>query len=259
MSVQPDHTTRFDRALLLAGAKRNAVLDLWQVERYGRDSYGDVDYVSIYGLTPATWYARGIRLLGRTAVECTRDDLGAAIGHDVAAAAARSGAPTQTVIDPFAGSGNTLFWLLRHLPQARGLGFELDAGVFELTRKNLAALALPIEIMNVDYRSGLRGAAVGANDLLVVFVAPPWGDALDPVSGLDLRRTQPPIGAIVDLVLERFAPRKILCAVQVYEAFDAASMIDLTRRFDGSALRLYTLNAAGRNHGILLGWRGWQA
>jgi len=62
----------YNRELLLSGEKRNAVLDLWEVQRYGTDSYGDPDYVSIYGLLPADWYEKGIRLLGRTAVELTR-------------------------------------------------------------------------------------------------------------------------------------------------------------------------------------------
>jgi len=31
----------------LLGAKRNAVLELWEVQRYGSYSYGDTDYVSI--------------------------------------------------------------------------------------------------------------------------------------------------------------------------------------------------------------------
>jgi hypothetical protein len=100
---------RYDRQLLLGGAKRNAVLDLREVQRYGIDSYGDADYVSVYGMRPAEWYANGIRLLGRTAVECTRDGLADAIGKDVAAIAATAPrAGGAVVIDPFAGSGNTL-------------------------------------------------------------------------------------------------------------------------------------------------------
>src|SRR5689334_8671101 len=137
----------YDRELLLYGEKRNAVLDLPEIHRFGIDSYGDANYVSIYGLQPAEWYARGIRLLGRTAVECTRDALGSAIGRDVAAivrdsartTALPDSAPTM-VVDPFAGSGNTLYWLLRYLPGAQGLGFELDPGVFQLTRQNLSIL-----------------------------------------------------------------------------------------------------------------------
>src|SRR5215471_2329422 len=71
-----DQAPLYDRQLLLLGAKRNAVLDLWEVRRYGSDSYGDEDYVSIYGMRPADWHGRGARLLGRTAVECTRDRFG---------------------------------------------------------------------------------------------------------------------------------------------------------------------------------------
>src|SRR4030088_1796241 len=61
-----------------------------------------------------------------------------AIGQEIAGTASSGpGAPQVTVIDPFAGSGNTLYWILRHLPQSRGIGFEVDAQVFQLTRKNL--------------------------------------------------------------------------------------------------------------------------
>jgi hypothetical protein len=249
----------YDRQLLLGGAKRDAVLALWEVQRYGTDTYGDADYVSVYGMRPAEWHARGVRLLGRTAVECTRDGLGDAIGKDVAAIGA--GAPNAVgalVVDPFAGSGNTLYWLLRHLPRARGLGFELDAGVFRLTRHNLAALAMPVDILNTDYRSGLTDLSLAADQLLITFVAPPWGDALNVTHGLDLRRTTPPITEIVDVLLHAFAHNPILCAIQVHETVDPVSLAEVTSLFDWSALRVYDLNAPGENHGILLGAKGWR-
>jgi len=253
-----DESPIYDRQLLLAGVKRNAVLELWEVQRYGSDSYGDIDYVSVYGMRPADWYARGVRLLGRTAVECTRDRLGDAIGKEVAAVAATAPpAAGLLVIDPFAGSGNTLYWLLRRLPGARGLGFELDAAVFQLTRRNLAALALPIDIVNTEYASGLTEASVAADHLLITFIAPPWGDALSKTSGLDLRRTTPPIAEIVDALLLRFGRNRLLCAIQVYETVDPASLAELKPRFDWSSLRVYGFNAPGENHGVLLGTRGW--
>src|ERR1700750_2682140 len=64
----------YDRWFLL-GEKRNELLALWEVERYGRDNFGDPDYVAIYGLAPREWYARGVRILGRTGGECTRGRL----------------------------------------------------------------------------------------------------------------------------------------------------------------------------------------
>jgi hypothetical protein len=242
----------------LSGAKRNAVLELREVESYGIDSYDDADYVSVYGMRPADWYAKGVRLLGRTAVECTRDQLGDAIGKDVAAVATTAPrVPRTLVVDLFAGSGNTLYWLTRHMPSARGLGFELDVEVFRLTRQNLAALALPIDILNTDYRSGMTDASVAADELLIAFIAPPWGDALDKTYGLDLRRTNPPILEIVDLLFNAFTQNRLLCAVQVYEAVNVESLAELKSRFDWSTLHVYGLNAPGQNHGILLGSKRW--
>jgi hypothetical protein len=248
----------YDRELLLGAAKRNAVLEMWEVQRYGSDSYGDADYVSVYGMRPADWHAKGVRLLGRTVVECTRDVLADAIGKDVARVAALAPHMTRTrVVDPFVGSGNTLYWLLRHLPDARGVGFESDAGVFRRTRQNMAALALPIDIRNTDYLSGLTGVTMGPDELLVAFIAPPWGDALDRTTGLDLRRTTPPITEIVDFLLEKFSRTRLLCAIQVYEIIRPVSMAELRARFEWSTLRVYALNAPGQNHGVLLGTRGW--
>lgn len=244
------------REVLLHGEKRNAVLDLPEVQRYGIDNYGDANYVSIYGLQPTQWHARGIRLLGRTAVECTRDALGSAIGQDVAAIVPAS--PQASVVDPFAGSGNTLYWLLRHLPGARGLGFELDHGVFQLTRENLRILGLPIKVLNVDYTAGLSQLRAESGSLLVVFIAPPWGHALDPVRGLDLRYTEPPVTRVVDHLVANFARCRLLCAIQVHETIEPESLTELRARFEWHALRMYSFNAPGQNHGIVLGTNGWR-
>ena len=252
-----DQDPTYDRQLLLGAAKRNAVLQLWEVQRYGADSYGDPDYVSVYGMRPADWYAKSVRLLGRTAVECTRDALGDAIGRDIAATATAPLAAGALVIDPFAGSGNTLYWTLRHLPGARGLGFELDPVVFQLMRRNLATLGLPIDILNTDYRSGLAEVRVAADQLLIAFIAPPWGDALNRTTGLDLRRTTPPIAEIVAFIVQQFGQNQLLCAIEVFETVHPDSLAELTTRFDWSTRRIYDLNAPGENAGILLGTRGW--
>jgi hypothetical protein len=249
---------RYNRDLLLHGAKRNAVLDLDEVRRYGLDSYGDADYVSIYGMTPPEWYAKGVRLLGRTAVECTRDQLGDLIGRDVASIAAMEGSASDAlVLDPFAGSGNTLFWLLRHLPRAKGLGFENDAGVFQLTHTNFAAIGLRVDYRNADFRFDLSAVPAAGHQLLIAFIAPPWGDALDEVTGLDLRRTSPPIVEIIDILCSAFASRRLLFAIQVHETVDAASLTDVEARLDWSVVRIHVLDAPGSNHGILLGGKRW--
>jgi hypothetical protein len=253
-----DQQLLYNRELLLLGPKRDEVLNLSEVERYGSDSFGNIDYVSILGMRPADWYARGVRLLGRTVVECTRDPLADAIGRDVAGIVVKQPQIAGAlVIDPFTGSANTLYWLLRHLPGSRGIGFESDSGVSRLTQRNIETLELSIDVRNTDYVAGLSGVVVAPDELVVLFIAPPWGDALGKTFGLDLRRTTPPITEIVNDLLDRFSQNRLLCAIQVYEIVVPASLAELRARFDWSALRIYELDSPGQNHGLLLGTRGW--
>jgi len=240
-----------DRALLLHGAKRNEVLTLAEVEQYGLDSFGDADYVWIYGMPPKEWYPLGIRLLGRTAVECTRDGLADLIGRDVARR--RPLSTHYLVIDPFAGSCNTLYWILRHVPNSQGIAFELDSQVYELSNRNTAHLDRKIELKQGDYEALLGDCAIAPDASIIVFVAPPWGTALDEATGLDLGATQPPITHIVDWFGRKFADHAILFAIQVYEKITPESLAKVQGQLDWSELCIYDINMPGRNHGILLG------
>jgi tetrahydromethanopterin S-methyltransferase subunit G len=247
----------YDRESLLHGSKRNQVLRLAEIEQYGLDSFADSDYISIYGMPPREWYRHGIRLLGRTAVECTRDRLGERIGRDVASVATRLSPNRVVVIDPFAGSCNTLFWILRHLSNAEGIAFESDPQVFELTHRNLAILDQRVELVHGDYVRLLGERQVPEDRGIVAFVAPPWGTALDETQGLDLRRTTPPVSEVIDRIARQFPRHNILFAIQVYEKVSAPSLNEIQRRLDWTALHTYDINEKGRNHGILLGTKGW--
>jgi precorrin-6B methylase 2 len=247
----------YDRALLLHGSKRNEMLTLAEIEQYGLDRFADADYISIYGMPPREWYRHGIRLLGRTAVECTRDALGDRIGLDVVSVAARMPSNQLVVIDPFAGSCNTLFWILHHLPNSEGIAFESDPQVFELTQRNLATLDQRIELVHGDYVRLLEERRVPEDRGIVAFVAPPWGTALDEVQGLDLGRTTPPISEVIEQIARQFPKQNILFATQVYEKVSAPSLTQLQTRLDWTELRIYDINEKGRNHGILLGTKGW--
>ena len=62
---------------------------------------------------------------------------------------------------------------------------------------------------------------------------------------------------IVDLIATVFREHKLLLATQVYETVDPDGVADVTSRFDWSTLRTYDIDPPGRNHGLLLGTRGW--
>src|SRR5262249_11940648 len=146
------------------------------------------------------------------------------------------------LIDPFAGSCNTLFWILRYLPNSEGIGFESDPQVFELTRRNLVALGQRIELVHGDYAGLLQERRVPDDRGIVAFIAPPWGTALDELQGLDLRRTAPPASRIIEQVVDRFPKHKMLFATQVYEKVCAASLTQVQALFDWSELRIYDIN-----------------
>ena len=255
-SSEPSEARRYDRDLLL-GSKRNELLELWEIEQYGRDSFGDADWVCVYGLRPHDWHGRGVRLLGRTVAECTRDRLAASISRDVAAVAREATGGGTVVVDPFVGSGNTLLWLARALEPRVAVGFELDDVVAALSQRNVALLDLPIVLRHAPYERGIPEIQSYADDLVVVFVAPPWGDALTEGGELDLRRTTPPVAEVVDLVATTFDGRRLLVAVQLYEQVDPESLADIVDRLDWSTRRGYSIVSPGRNSGLLIGTLRW--
>jgi len=111
---------KYDRDFLLSPAKRDELIELWEVEKYGRDCFGDPDHVHLYGMPPKEWWGRGVRILARTCIEAVNDPLGEAIGGDVANVIAQApGRPAIGVVDPFAGSCNGLCAILWHLPAAK--------------------------------------------------------------------------------------------------------------------------------------------
>jgi hypothetical protein len=63
-------------------------MELWEVEKYGEDCFGDPTHVHLYGMPPKEWYDRGVRILARTCLEAVKDPLGNKIGEDIAEVAA---------------------------------------------------------------------------------------------------------------------------------------------------------------------------
>jgi hypothetical protein len=98
---------RYDRDFLLNPEKRNQILELWEVEKYGRDCFNDPNHVHLYGMAPKDWYQRGVRILAGTCLEAVKDPLGNKIGSDIAEVATpAAGSRHIGVVDPFAGSCN---------------------------------------------------------------------------------------------------------------------------------------------------------
>lgn len=248
----------YDRAFLLSDGKRNQVMELWEVQQFGIDSFSDPEYVCIYGMSPTEWYRRGVRLLARTTLEAVQDKLGDMIGKDVESVI-QNAPPTTTfaIIDPFAGSCNGLYWILCHVRNSKGLGFEIDKTIFEMTKRNISSLDRPIELIHGDYKSLLGTHRFPVDQFIVAFLAPPWGDALSETTGLDLQRTKPPITDIIDDFERVYEDNRILYVTQVHQNIEPISLANLKKRFDWSDLRIYDINVEGMKHGVLLGMNRW--
>jgi hypothetical protein len=92
---------------------------------------------------------------------------------------------------------------------------------------------------------------------LIVFVAPPWGDALSAESGLDLGGTTPRVTEIIRFTSRVLGTRPLLFAVQVFERVRQDSLADVIALLEWSELKIYNINVAGHNHGVLLGTLNW--
>jgi hypothetical protein len=243
---------------LLSAGKRNQVVELWEVEKYGRDCFNDPDHVHLYGMAPKDWHARGVRILARTCLEAVKDPLGAKIGGDIAAVVepVRGNRPVG-VVDPFAGSCNGLYAIVRHLPGAKGIGFEVEPVVFDLTTRNIAHLDAPIDLVHGSYKHLVASHRHPTDHLIVVFLAPPWGDALRPDTGLHLDRTKPPILEIVEDFEQVYRGQPILYVTEVHEVNQPKALKAVEAAFDWSRLTIYDVNVPGLQHGILLGTRRW--
>jgi hypothetical protein len=228
---------------LLSSAKRNQIVELWEVEKFGRDSFGDADAVALYGMRPAEWYAKGVRILARTTLEAVRDPLGNRIEADVARVAAMTPQGSLFgVVDCFAGSCNGLCSILRNLPRAEGIGFEFEPVIFEMSTRNIASLDVPNRLFNGDYRQLLGVHRFPALHRIVAFLAPPWAGALSAETGLDLGGTKPPIAEIVADIERAYTDTPILYVVEVHERLVPAPLAAL--RAQGSESGLICVNRA---------------
>jgi hypothetical protein len=203
----------------LLGAKRHQVLGLDDIIEAGRTLTGDPDGLSYYGLPPSQWYARGIRMLGRTCVEATPDITARPIARTVRALLGPR--PAAGVVDLFAGSANLLSHVAAALSGSAGgmeacgmeaCGMEADEAVWRQTESNLRILGVRSVVRLGDWRSYFdRPLDV---DTTVYLLSPPWAEAFSFATGLDLARTQPPVPLIVDAVAARDRSKHCYAVVQ---------------------------------------------
>ena len=88
---------------------------------------------------------------------------------------------------------------------------------------------------------------------IVAFLGPPSADAPESETGLDLGRTKPPVGCIIDDFERVYPLNPILYVIEVHEHLVPEPLAALRRRFEWSELNIYDLPGPTGKHGVLLG------
>ncbi|WP_171164259.1 hypothetical protein [Streptomyces sp. I05A-00742] len=195
-SVSNGHAPYFALRDRLLGDLRTTVLTGEQLCEAGRLVHGRPEGLSLYGIPATEMQSEGIRLLGRTAVECCADAHAAEVADVLAALHAFSppGGEDPLLVDLFCGSGN----FSHHLGVRLGItvdAAELDPAVHAATSHNLGRVGADVRLHLGDYRD-LLGRLPARSMRDTYFIDPPW-PASTP-AGLDLTRTSPPVPDILD-------------------------------------------------------------
>jgi hypothetical protein len=226
MSITRDRDRSDDLRAQLLGPRRYDVLSLDDIVEAGRVLFGAPDGLAFYGLPPSAWYARGIRLLGRTCVEATPDITARPIARTVQALL--GGRHRAGVIDLFAGSGNLMLHVAQAL-SAHACGLDADEAVWRQTDANLRILAAPASVRLGDWQSYFEDQR--NVDTTVYVLSPPWGKAFSFAQGLDITRTDPPIPLIVDTIAARDRARRCYAVVQHTPVEPVLNMSAVTDRY----------------------------
>jgi hypothetical protein len=192
--------------------------------------YGDSGLLRIYGLSIDDLTERGFGILGRTAVECCIDAYAEDAANVALEAAEMEALPPQPlIVDLFSGSANLLYWTTFKFG-APGIGSEADPAVYQETFANLARLDLDARVIPGGFTElpGTREFREAA--ALVYLLDPPWGDAFDGVSGLDLGRTTPPVHEALEWAREHAGGRPCIALVKASEHGSEQSVRRLAAR-----------------------------
>ena len=212
----------------------NKQLTFREVRRAGWALAGNPNDLRLFGLNPFVWYALGIRIRGRTAVEVTRDQHAQFLGQSVAHTLADIGVSVSDVIDPFVGSGNLLFHVVRATKAKRAVGLDNSADVMSLTQRNFARLRsigwLKLDGLELHSENWKRSDFHLADRPTLVIVAPPWGDAFD-AKGLDLRKTAPSMGEVLKALSSKARTAPLFAMLQTHPLIVAESVEELRKQY----------------------------
>lgn len=214
-------------------ANRNKVLSLDELFEVGNSFYGDQNLLSLYNMPPKLMFERGIRILGRTAIECSIDSHAKEIAKNAnKVRSIFSLTEDPILIDLFSGSCNLLYHLSNAINPCRTIAFENDYAIYNLTKHNLEIIDFHCEFYHGDYSELISKISFPQKTVpIVLIVSPPWGKGFTCKNGLDLLATEPPVDEIIRNIYKFFSGRQIIFMIQTHEKIVPRSVNSITSKF----------------------------
>lgn len=237
----------------LLGPNADDIASISTIEQASDVFFGDS--ICLYGLSPRQFQAAGVRLCNRTVIECTNDRLAIHTSLRVRSLMLSMDIQRAIVVDIMCGSGNLMMHFMKKLQSPLCLGFESNACVAECTRTSLAAVLCStnfqsrcqiitgdwIEQFPLQWQRQIAAAGCLPVDAAIFVIAPPWGDGFCFERGLDFARTHPPVGVLLQQLVETVQAvdtcgRLMFACVQTHEKMVEVSM----QRFANVAAHVFT-------------------
>lgn len=222
------------RSRLLSPPLNHKQLSPGEIWRAGRALADDPSDLRLFGMHPLVWYALGFRVLGRTAVEVTRDKQSMFLARSAADTLGSNGFSVADVIDPFVGSGNLFFHVLRAVHASRGVGLDTNGAVVDLTKRNFSRLRrlgrLGVESLELHEQDWTHAADYLESRPTLVVIDPPWGEGFD-AHGLDLRKTAPPVSEILEALSRRVGEAPVFVMIKIHPMMVAESVEEIKKEY----------------------------
>ena len=212
-------------------ASRLSLREVWSAAERLSGDRGDI---RLFGLPTLGWWAIGVGILGRSAIEATRDPQARFLAEAVTTTLRENGHEITDVIDPFVGSGNVLYHFVKATGATNGTGIELDSTISVLTQRNFEALRrwrrLRGARVSIHHGDWCRTAEFLTNRPTLIVLSPPWGDAFD-LEGLDLRATEPPIGHLLARLAQIEGDGPVFVAVMTFPKIVRQSLDEIVAAY----------------------------
>jgi 16S rRNA G966 N2-methylase RsmD len=234
-------------------SSQNRVLSLDEILLVSRSYYGDEGLLSLFGKKPKSFYKMGIRILGRSAIECSID------AHSIGMAKSikklkRAFFPREeaVILDLFLGSGNLLYHAAKALGFPPAIGIENNREIYTHTKNNLKIMGDKCQVFFGNSLNYIKKMNFPDNKPLIVLIAPPWGQALSFEDGLDLLKTSPPVDEVIASVKHTFSKQRLIFVIQTYEKLVKNSVKCITDQFAFANEEIIPSISSGLNTGLLV-------